>query len=50
MKKSIAILLTAALGASLLTGCVTKATDDGHHRCRRHHGRDRDRHGGGHRG
>lgn len=27
MKKSIAILLTAALGASLLTGCVTKATD-----------------------
>ena len=28
MKKSIAILLTAALGASLLTGCVTKATDE----------------------
>ena len=27
MRKSIAILLTAALGASLLTGCVTKATD-----------------------
>ena len=27
MKKSIASLLTAALGASLLTGCVTKATD-----------------------
>ena len=25
MKKSIAILLTAALGASLLTGCVSKA-------------------------
>lgn len=27
MKKSIAILLTAALGASMLTGCVTKASD-----------------------